>query len=151
MATSTTVTGEVRVILSPQAVTELLRGTSGPVMRDLFVRGERVKRRAIELAPVGKPDPLGRARKQAPGNLRNHIVKRLVQGPTGPEMQVGVEAVPYALFVHEGARPHRIVARNAPQLVFFWPKVQKVVYTKAVAHPGNRPNRFLVRALPAAA
>lgn len=150
MATSTTITGEVRVILSPAAVRELLQGSSGPVVRDLFVRGERVKRRAIQLAPVGKPDPFGRTRKNAPGNLRNHIVKRLVQGASGPEMQVGVEHVPYALFVHEGARPHRITARNAPQLVFFWPKVQKVIYTKSVAHPGNRPNRFLVRALDAA-
>lgn len=139
MATSTTITGDVRVILSPSAVDELLRGKSGPVVRDLFVRGERVKLRAISLAP------------RKTGNLRNHIVKRLVQGPSGPEMQVGVEGVPYALYVHEGARPHRIVARNAPLLVFFWPKAGRVMYLKSVNHPGNRPHRFLVQSLSAAA
>lgn len=139
MPTSTTITGEVRVILNPARVNELLMGASGPVVRDLFVRGERVKLRAIQLAP------------KRTGNLSHHIVKRLVRGPSGPEMQVGVEHVPYALYVHEGSRPHTITARNAPLLVFYWPKVARVVYTKSVHHPGNRPHRFLTQALPAAA
>lgn len=56
-------------------------------------------------------------------------------------------AVPYTLFVDQGAKPHKIVAKNAPYLVFFWPKVGRVVHFKSVNHPGNKPYRFLMRGL----
>lgn len=53
----------------------------------------------------------------------------------------------YAAAVHEGARPHIIRARNAPYLVFYWPKVGRTVFFKKVSHPGNRPNPFLRNAV----
>jgi hypothetical protein len=101
-------------------------------VRALTVQGELVRQRAIVEAPIKT------------GHLRAHIVKRF----DGPErMLVGVQGVPYAIYVHEGARPH--VIRGNPLLVFYWPKVGKTVYFRRVNHPGNRPNRFLVRALAA--
>jgi hypothetical protein len=79
------------------------------------------------------------------GNLRNHIVKRF-RGVVGGALQVEVGAeVPYALFHHEGTRPHTITGN--PLLVFFWGKTGRVMYLPSVQHPGTKGNPFLVRAL----
>jgi hypothetical protein len=65
-------------------------------------------------------------------------------------------ATPYAVFVHQGTKAHRIAARNAPALRFFWtysvkypaftaPEHQPVKF-KSVEHPGTRPRMFLTEA-----
>lgn len=128
----------MRVVLNPVEIQAMIDSPTGPIVRDLFVRGERVKIRAIQEAP------------SKTGNLRRHIVKRFVLTPAGPRMLVGAEHVPYAIWVHEGSKPHTIVPRNAPFLVFVG-RDGNLVFTKLVHHPGNKPNRFLIRALPAAA
>lgn len=153
MVTTKTITGQSFVVIDPKQIVVMMNDGQSGVLRDLFNRGERVKQQAIRIAPVGTPDPLGRPRADgaAPGNLRNHIVKRLVRGKGGvPTMLVGVENVPYAIYVHEGARPHDIVPKTAPFLVFMG-RDGTTVFTKVVHHPGNKPNRFLIRALSAAA
>ena len=38
--------------------------------------------------------------------------------------------------LESGSKPHLIVARNAPALVFFWEKLGRVVAFKSVNHPG---------------
>lgn len=54
----------------------------------------------------------------------------------------GVEATAdYAAPVHEGSRPHRIVARRAEYLHFWWHG--REVFRKSVWHPGTRPRPFL--------
>jgi hypothetical protein len=55
--------------------------------------------------------------------------------------------VDYTLFVDQGAKPHVIKAKNAPYLVFYWPKVGRVVHFKSVNHPGNKAYRFLEKGL----
>jgi hypothetical protein len=55
--------------------------------------------------------------------------------------------VDYTLFVDQGTKPHPIHAKNAPYLVFYWPKVGRVVHFKSVNHPGNKPYRFLEEGL----
>lgn len=145
-----TLTGETFVILDPIAIRNLMHSPGGPVMRNMIVRGERVKQAAIKFAPVRT------------GNLRDHIVKRIVATPEGPGVLVGVENVPYAIWVHEGAKPHIIVPRNAKMLA--WPASDRtgsfdmqnfgpgsMIFARLVHHPGNKPNRFLIRALRAAA
>lgn len=135
MVTTTTIVGETRIILNPAAISAEL----GPIiLRELLVRGERVKQEAVRIVPVKT------------GNLRDHHVKRLVRNDKGePSMLVGVEQVPYAIFVHEGTSPHSIDARAGGFLVFTG-RDGTTVFTKHVDHPGNRPNRWLLRALPAA-
>lgn len=135
--TTTDLQGNVRVILDPVAIAEIVKGPAGPGFRSVIVFGEKVKVVAIAIAP------------KRSGNLAKHIVKRIVAGPT---VLVGVENVAYAVFVHEGARPHLIRPVRAPALVFFWPKVGHVVAFPpfghgVVHHPGNKPNRFLLKAL----
>jgi hypothetical protein len=58
---------------------------------------------------------------------------------------VGAKAK-YALFVHEGTRPHVILPRHAKMLVFKG-RSGKMVYATKVNHPGTMANPFLVRAL----
>lgn len=58
--------------------------------------------------------------------------------------------VPYTRWVDQGTKPHKIVAKNAPYLTFYWPKVGRVVHFKSVNHPGNKPYRFLERGVQAA-
>ncbi|AGU92041.1 hypothetical protein BANE1_23 [Mycobacterium phage Bane1] len=54
----------------------------------------------------------------------------------------GVEDnVDYAAPVHEGSRPHRITARHASALHFYWHG--REVFRKSVWHPGVRPRPFL--------
>jgi hypothetical protein len=53
----------------------------------------------------------------------------------------------YSAPVHEGARPHPIVPVRARALAFFWERIGEHVVFARVNHPGNKPNRFLVRAV----
>lgn len=126
--------------MDPAKLADLLRGPSGPVMRRLIEDGEAVKDRARQLVGVHKPVP-GERRKRRPGTLRDSIVKR-VRGPG--VVEVGSED-PIALLHHEGTAPHVITGN--PRLVFFWPKVGRLVSFPKVNHPGTRPNPYLTKAL----
>jgi hypothetical protein len=46
-----------------------------------------------------------------------------------------------AFLHHEGSRPHAIEARNAQMLRFS--SRGRMVYTRAVMHPGTKPNHYL--------
>lgn len=54
---------------------------------------------------------------------------------------------PYAAPVHEGASPHRIVARRAPYLEFFWEKRGVIFRGRKVNHPGNHGQPWLRAAM----
>jgi len=58
--------------------------------------------------------------------------------------------VQYAAANDQGAKPHKIVAKNAPYLAFFWPKVGRFVHFKSVNHPGNKPYNWAMRGMEAA-
>ena len=113
-----------------------------------------IKRKATEISDR----MVDIARQEAPvktGKLRANIrpAPFRMTGPYKGEggIEVDTKAVPYAGYVMYGTRPHRIVARNAPALRFFWPKVGRVVFFKSVNHPGTKANRFMERALNRAA
>jgi HK97 gp10 family phage protein len=53
---------------------------------------------------------------------------------------------PYAKFVVEGTRPHKILPVSASVLVFK-AKSGDLVFTKLVRHPGTKPNPFMQRAV----
>ena len=139
MATVTSaLSGRTHVVLNGPAMQAELRGPNGMVFRRLIVDGEKVKVEAQRR--VGK-----RTR-----YLHDHILKRTTQVEGAPAVIVGVfdkKAAEYAKSHHDGAGPHKIVARRAPKLVFFWPKVGHVVSFREVNHPGNRANPFLTDAI----
>jgi hypothetical protein len=83
----------------------------------------RVSNRAKILAPVDT------------GNMRASITQVIVRRRGEIIGRVGTD-VHYAIYVHEGTRPHVIKARQAGALVFFWPKVGAV--TVVPRHPKTR-------------
>jgi hypothetical protein len=135
--------GGVQVIMNPAGLAELLRSPSGPVVRDLLVKANLVKREAQRLAPVASPSP-GARRSRSPGTLRDSIVVRIMDQGGSPKAQVGTND-PVGLWVHEGTEAHTI--EGNPRLTFYWAKQGKVVSFPRVNHPGTRPNRFLLEAL----
>lgn len=54
-----------------------------------------------------------------------------------------VYPVNYAIFVHEGTKPHKILPKNKKAL--FWSGAAHPM--KSVNHPGTRPNQFMPRIL----
>lgn len=68
--------------------------------------------------------------------------------PTGPfsaggSVFAGGRQAPYTIPVHEGSRPHKIIARRAPALSFYWAKVGRHVKFLSVNHPGTKARPFL--------
>lgn len=116
------------VVLRPAAVAELLRGADGPVYKYMFALGDRVKAKAQEEVGVKT------------GNLRDHIIKRIVAKADGISVEVGADT-PYTIYHHEGS--------NAVdgKLMVFEINGATIFATRRVAIP---PNRFLIRALDAA-
>lgn len=90
------------------------------------------------VVPVSKPDYFGRNR---PGILRDSLKFRR----RGRDMELW--GADYGLYVIGGTRPHPIVARRKPFLVFYWEKTGRVMYLKRVRHPGTKPNDFREAAL----
>ena len=50
-----------------------------------------------------------------------------------------------AHFMNVGTRPHDIVARRAPMLVFYWAKAGGIVRFKKVRHPGTKPTALVAK------
>lgn len=140
--------GDAYVVIDPAKLAEFMRSPSGPVLRDLIEKGERVKLEAQRLVGVSQPDPVPRRKpRRRPGTLRDSIVKRVADVDGQPAILVIAED-PIAFWHHEGTEPHPIDSRSGgPPLVFYWPKIGRVVVTRHVNHPGTKPNRFLVNAL----
>lgn len=139
------------VTIYPDKLAEVLKGPQGPVYRDLMVKGNRVLNRARIEAPRSQagpavPNQYRRGKRRQPGDLARGQVMRVGTFGGQPAVFVGTQD-PVGLYVHEGTQAHLILPRSGKRLVFFWPKAGRVVYLKQVHHPGNRPNRWLLRSL----
>lgn len=132
------------VRINNEAITFVLFKEEGLVGLDLQKRARRMAHYSRKDAPVGS------AREgRKPGKLKRSI--RVSGHKTlprvGQTIRVGTFNVPYAVYVHEGTRRHKIRARNAKALAFPPSLVSmgrglKIV-RREVNHPGNKPNRFL--------
>lgn len=78
------------------------------------------------------------------GALRASIYMRHLGNATGQYVTIGSNKT-YAFNHHQGTKPHVIVGSSGGNLKFV--KNGKMIYTKSVFHPGNRPNRFLSKQL----
>lgn len=126
------------------ALAAYIRSPSSEPFRQISLAAEAVKQAAIRESPVSKHDPIPRRKPRTPGAMRAAIVKRQVSESGVPVFRVGPIGIKYAMYVHEGTRPHPILPARAPALVF-WGNGH-VVRTKLVNHPGNAPDRWLIRA-----
>lgn len=106
----------------------MLRGAGGAVDRDMRRRAMLVQNAAR--AQAGKRT----------GRLIQSIHSRRSRDAIGPYWAVG-SRVSYSLIHHEGSPPHVIVPNRRQVLRFT--AGSRVVYTRSVAHPGTRANRYL--------
>jgi hypothetical protein len=116
------------IVWNEPALFHLLQDPTGDVGRHMFSRGVMISSAAR--AMVGKRT----------GALAASI--NISQSPTktGQEMKIG-SPLPYAYMHHEGTRPHIIRADSGGLLRFS--SRGRVVYSRAVMHPGTKPNRYL--------
>lgn len=132
--------------LDRAAIARILTSPRGPVARDLLVRGIRVQSQARRnLAGMAGSGP----RRIHTGRLRSSIAVRLLSGPI---VRIGSN-VHYALYVHEGTGvhgpKHRPIRPRTKRYLRFKPYGSKeFVFARQVA--GMKPNKYLLRALPAA-
>jgi hypothetical protein len=126
-------TGLGQVVINPALVAAYTRNGGGPVVADLMRRGTNVQTGAKVYV---------RKRTRA---LEKSIVKRLDFIGGQPVVRIGTD-LGYALWEHEGTRPHVIAPRNKKVLRF--PSGGGVVFAKRVSHPGTQGSHFLTRALP---
>lgn len=126
-----------RLILNPGEITALLRSEHGPVGTDLTRRVLRVHAAARRLCPVDM------------GRLRSSIRWSIRQDSRGLVGLVGSD-VNYALYVHEGTRPHwappgalNVWARRHG----FPAKGGDFLVRRAIAVKGTKGRPFLLNAL----
>lgn len=106
--------------------------------REVRQRGERI----VRAATVQMQGDLRRDTPKITGELRRKTTVRVTSAGDTVSAEAKAET-DYAASVIAGARPHVITPRSpGGMLVFFWPKVGRVVYFKKVNHPGNRPNPY---------
>jgi HK97 gp10 family phage protein len=111
-----------------EAPQQVARGIQNALQRSILLIESMAKREA----PVNK--------QSGGGNLRQSIRSQMTNAYTGV---VSVGAV-YALFVHQGTRPHIIQARDKKVLA----NVRTgQIFGRTVHHPGTRANPFLQRAV----
>jgi hypothetical protein len=132
-----------KIIIDSAALSNMLRGPNGEVVRDLIRRAETLQRLAKNQCGFGKGnDPHG--------HLRNSIVKRVMTGSGAtPQVMVG-SSHPIALIHHEGTQPHTIEPKRANALAWEDGSAQGGMrFATIVSHPGTKPNRYLTDNLPA--
>lgn len=79
------------------------------------------------------------------GLLKSSIHVTQERTAAGQTVSIG-SSLPYALYHHEGTRPHIIHGRNGGMLRYT--QTGRVVYSRAVVHPGTKPNKFLSDNIP---
>jgi hypothetical protein len=115
------------------ALEVLLHSRGGKVGRHVEAKARKTQEIARTL--VGKRT----------GRLAASISVQRSRTPTGFEFTVGSMRT-YALLHHNGTRPHVIVAKP-PGKLRFKGSTGVIVWKKAVAHPGTKPNPYLTTAL----
>lgn len=127
---------------------------SGPInLREVFAAHDRFKKLHSEMVEKETADAAEHIEahveahptfKPRTGNLQRQTKARVINRG-GKTLVIRAEnKAPYANPIESGARPHVIRARKGGSLRF---RVGgRMVFAKAVNHPGNKPYRFLYRA-----
>jgi hypothetical protein len=122
----------VTVIIFKPAVDEF-RGWNGPVGRSVLRLAKEM--RTQQIAIVGKKS--GRLAQSISVGRRGRWA-RGIETSVGANAGVGRGRIGYSVWNDQGTLPHSIYPRRAPQLVFYWAKVGRVVHLNSVWHPGNK-------------
>lgn len=109
----------------------------------LFRVGSEIVSDAKDIAPIG-PDRIVNNTEVNGGNLQADI-KVWKDNISNLEIEVGnSKLTPYAIFVHEGTRPHIIRPKNKKGLAN---KKTGAFFGKEVHHPGTKANPYLQNAV----
>lgn len=126
-----------RLVFDDDAIKVLLTSPQGPVAKDLLRRGYRVESRAKQLCPVDQ------------GQLRASISTQLEVERGSLQVVVG-SSLKYAIFVHEGTRPHWPPKGALAGWARRHGMASEFPVRRAIARRGTRPRPFLRDALSAA-
>lgn len=120
-----------KVILNRPEIRKTAQEAAFPLVDKVLDETLTLSRRYV---PVRKQKPFD---KRPTGRLKRSLRKRgprkqitQVKGTVGSRQK-------FAMSVHEGAKPHVIVA-NKPNLVFYWERKNVTFVGKKVNHPGVR-------------
>ena len=97
--------------------------------------GLHMKKRALMIIVLAK----SRVNKDT-GSLASSIGFNHSRWVLGQKVEV-VAKSRHAIYVHEGTKPHSILPNDNQFMRFS--SGGRIVYTRHVDHPGNRPNKFL--------
>lgn len=141
---------EVAFVVDPVGWEHAFRSWTGPV--GFWLRAKTNETRIAAALEAPKPGAPARNRtgiSYATGRLASSHTVELASGGIGRDLEGRVRAhTKYAVFLHEGTRPHIIHAKHPPKhLYFFWRKKGHFVAPLFVKHPGTVPNPWLARAL----
>ncbi|WP_375483339.1 HK97 gp10 family phage protein [uncultured Jatrophihabitans sp.] len=121
---------EVVLDISAAAFEAWALSPDGPIVALMAEKGALVEELAKKNAPKGRTGDLEESIQMTPPVI------------VGGRVEVTVEATaPYALYVHEGTRPHVIEPRTARVLA--WEGPDGPVFSRRVSHPGTKANPFL--------
>lgn len=120
--------GRVKIIFRKAEVDRLLNSPTGEVGRHLSARGSLIV--AAAKAQVGVQT----------GKLKASISMKHSRNAFGQQIKIG-SPVKYALAHHEGTRPH-VITPNRREFLRFSSR-GRIVYARAVMHPGTKPNKYL--------
>lgn len=131
----------VRVIITTnkQELDRLMRSPQGPAVAFM--------QRVLDDADTRSKDWLSRLAERRSGNLMNSHIRTPI-AISGKKITAGIEnTASYAMYVHEGTRPHVIRPRRAQVLYFVSPGRGAYppgpVFAKQVHHPGTKPRPWL--------
>jgi len=117
-----------KIVIDKAALDHYLNSPYGPVGDYLSKRGKKIVTAARRQVGVDT------------GALKQSITMIHYRNASGQYMWIGSKEK-HAYMHHEGTRPHLIVPKKAPILRF---RVgARIIYSRAVMHPGTKPNRYL--------
>ena len=131
---------DAKFVTYPSQWSTFRRGKNGPIGGHINKLGKRVMRGAIMDAPVGRSND---GRPYIGGKLKSSFYMQY-KSQWNPVVVVGNRA-PYALYVHEGTKPHTIRPKKSKALRFVYNG--RVVYAHKVNHPGQKGQPFLSKNL----
>jgi hypothetical protein len=79
------------------------------------------------------------------GRLAKSVEKAMTGNASGIVF-LNEAVAPHAVPIHDGSRPHVIIAKNSPRPLLRWVSGSRFMFKKQVNHPGTRPDPFLHRA-----
>lgn len=140
-------------VVMDEAAVDYFRSWEGPLGRSINRLAKETLWRGTLLAPIGSAADFAMAStipykkpRRPPGHLKEKMNLKKGKWAKGISFEVGSDAH-YALYVHEGTKAYPISVKRANALVFWWPRVGRIVHFKSVMHPATHGNPWLTRAL----